>query len=326
MNSRILFSTVPLPSSLSSRLKQSSSVEILEGQELSSDVASNVEVLLAGDTGWLNKLDFGQMKNLRLIQTTSAGVDALDFELIPKNILVCGNVGAFSEQIAEHVFGMMICLARNLVLHEEELKNSVFNQSQGIFLKGKTIGIIGTGGIGQAVARLAKAFGMTTLGVNSSGRNVEFFDRTESIDNLNHLLSQSDVVVVALPLTLKTRNLINESNLRLTKSNCILINVGRGAVINEKALYNHLYSNPSFMAGTDVWWKYPSQGKPFAQDYPFLELPNFLGSPHIADGVPESHDLAVENAVRNIERYLKGEPLKGLAKREDYIGLKSMRN
>ena len=127
-----------------------------------------------------------------------------------------------------------------------------------------------------------------------------------------------------MPLTVGTMNLINESNLRLTKANCILVNVGRGKIINEKALYDHLRANPSFKAGIDVWWKYPAPGAPFAQNYPFLDLPNFLGSPHNADAVPESHELAVKNAVRNIERYLKREPLKGLAKREDYIGLKSM--
>jgi len=264
------------------------------------------------------------MTNLRFVQTLSAGIDAINFEVIPREVLVCGNVGAFSEQIAEHVFGMILCLARNIVLREEQLRRSVFDQSQGIFLKGKTIGIIGTGGIGQAVARLAKAFGMVTTGINSSGRNVEFFDRTDNIGGLNELLSQSDIVVIAMPLTVSTMNLINASNLRLTKSNCILINVGRGRIVNEKALYDHLRANPSFKAGIDVWWKYPAPGSPFAQDFPFLDLPNFLGSPHNADAVPESDELAIENAVRNIERYLKREPLKGLAKREDYVGLRSM--
>ena len=175
----------------------------------------------------------------------------------------------------------------------------------------------------MAIARLAKAFGMLTLGINSSGRNVEFFDRTESIGGLNQLLSQSDMIVIAMPLTVNTQDLINESNIGLTKANCILINVGRGPIVNEKALYDHLRSNPSFKAGFDVWWRYPAPGKPFVQDFPFLELPNFLGSPHNADGVPESHDLAIANAVRNVERYLKREPLKGLAKKEEYKGLKS---
>jgi phosphoglycerate dehydrogenase-like enzyme len=323
---RIIFTTTPLSSILRSRLQQSSSnaYEILEGDPISDDVASNVEVLLVSDTKWLNNVKFERMTKLHLVQTLSAGVDAIDFKVIPREVLVCGNVGAFSEQIAEHVFGMILCLARNIVLREEELRRSVFDQSQGIFLKGKTVGIIGTGGIGQAVARLAKAFGMGATGINSSGRNVDFFDRTNKIDGLNELLSQSDIVVIAMPLTVSTMNLINASNLRLTKSNCILINVGRGRIVNEKALYDHLRATPSFKAGIDVWWKYPAPGAPFAQDFPFLDLPNFLGSPHNADAVPESDELAVKNAVRNIERYLKREPLKGVANREDYEGLKTM--
>ena len=112
------------------------------------------------------------MDNLRLIQTMSAGVDALDFKLVREKTTVCGNVGAFSDQISEHVFGMILCLARNMLVHNDELKRSIFNQSGGTFLRGKTIAILGTGGIGQAVARLAKAHGMKTLGINSSGKSV----------------------------------------------------------------------------------------------------------------------------------------------------------
>ena len=147
-----------LSSTLRSRLQLSSSntIEIVEGDELPDEVASNVEILLVSDTKWLNEIKFERMKNLRLVQTLSAGVDVIDFEVIPREVLVCGNVGAFSEQIAEHVFGMILCLARNIILREEELRKSVFDQGQGIFLKGKTIGIIGTGGIGQAVGSTCK--------------------------------------------------------------------------------------------------------------------------------------------------------------------------
>ena len=127
--------------------------------------------------------------------------------------------------------------------------------------------------------------------------------------------------MLAIPLTIKTENLISDSNLKLMKKNCILINVGRGRVVNQKALYEHLLANPTFKTGIDVWWKYPEPGKPFAQDYPFFDLPNFIGSPHVADAVPESHEIALETAVQNIERYLKGEELRGIAKREDYLGL-----
>jgi phosphoglycerate dehydrogenase-like enzyme len=323
---RIIFSTTALQSTLRSRLLRVSNdtCEIFESDQFSDTVPSNVEILLVSDTKWLKKVKFDGMSKLRLIQTLSAGIDSIEFEHIPREVLVCGNVGAFSDPISEHVFGMILCLAKNLIGRDESLRRSIFDQSHGIFLKGKTIGIIGTGGIGQAVARLAKAYGMVTLGVNSSGKNVEFFDKTDSIGGLNQLMSQSDIVVVALPVTVKTLNLINESNLRLTKANCILINVGRGPVINEKALYDHLRVNPSFKAGIDVWWKYPAPGGAFAQNFPFLELSNVLGSPHNADSVPESHELAVENAVQNIERYLKGLPLKGVAMREDYLGLKSM--
>jgi len=323
---RIIFSTAPIPAGLGTRLQGSFGGvwELILGSDIPEEIRSRVEILVAADTKWLNKLSFKGMNNLRLVQTFSAGIDALDFETIPKDVIVCGNVGAFAEPIAEHVFGMIECLAKNLVVRDAELKRSIFDQSSGMFLKGKTIGVVGTGGIGKAVARLAKAYGMTTLGVNSSGRTAEFFDHIESTSGLDHVMATSDVIVLAVPLTLHTLNLINKSKLDLMKKNCILINVGRGWIVNEKALYDHLVENPSFKAGIDVWWRYPEPGKPFAQDYPFFGLPNFLGSPHIADHVPESDGLGIESIVRNLERYLNGEPTKGAVKREDYLGLKSV--
>jgi phosphoglycerate dehydrogenase-like enzyme len=328
MNNITILATTPLSENYRSRLcSLSSSIQIIESvreeDHLSEEIASHVNILLLSKGKWLDKSRVKSMPNLRLVQTMSAGVDSIDFNGIPEQVIVCGNVGAYSEQIAEHAFGMIICLARNLVVRNEQLRKGIFDHSvDGIFLSGKTIGIIGTGGIGQSVAKLAKAFGMKTMGINSSGKSAAFFDHVSSMDGLNQLLSHSDVVVIAIPLTIKTINLINESNLALTKPRCILINVARGPIINEKALYDHLRANPGFKAGLDVWWRYPSSSKePFSQHFPFFDLPNFLGSPHNSGDIPESEELALNNAIKNIERFIRREPLKGIAKREDYLEL-----
>jgi phosphoglycerate dehydrogenase-like enzyme len=285
------------------------------------------EVLLLSPKFVLTGERLAAMKNLRLIQSFSAGVDHLDFGIIPPDITVCANAGAFADPIAEFVLGAVISLGRNLEQHDKELRNGMFVQSPpGMFLKGKTIGVIGTGGIGQSVARIAKALGMVTFGVNTSGHPAPYFDRVSSLaGGLHSLLRESDIVVVAVPLTVKTRDLLGEKEFSALRPNCIIVNVARGAIINERALYDFLKTHPDAKAAIDVWWRYPkNRGKEdeiFEQDYPFGSLPNIRLSPHWSDGVHEFVKLGSNNAVDNIIRYLRNEPLKGVANREDYIGL-----
>jgi len=320
--SRILLSTVPLGADIMEKLRNAmgASQELALGNVPPGRYA-DVEVIIYSN-GTLTNDEFRDMVNLKLLQSTSAGLDHIEFRSLAPTVTVCANSGPYSDSIAEHVFAMVLCLAKNLIEHNQKLKDGIFEKSPlGVFIKGKTIGIIGAGGIGQSVARLAKSFGMKTLGVNSSGKDTVYFDRVSTLDKLDYLLSNSDVVVVTIPLTNKTRNLLDSTKLRLLKRNCILINVSRGAVINEKALYNLLMDNPTLKVGSDVWWKYPSANEKFMQDYPFFNLSNFIGTPHFADGVKETEDMVIDYAVENVIRYLKNQPLRGVAKREDYIDL-----
>jgi len=322
MSKNILLSTVPVRADAMEKLRNAmdSSRELVLGSVPPGRYA-DVEVIVYSN-GTLTSNEFRRMTNLKLLQSTSAGLDHIDFGSLAPAVTVCANSGPYSDPIAEHVFAMILCLAKNLIEHNQKLKNGVFEKSPlGVFLKGKTIGIIGAGGIGQAVARLAKSFGMKTLGINSSGKDTVYFDRVSTLAKLDSVLCTSDVIVVTIPLTNKTRDLLDSTKLRLLKRDCILVNVSRGAVINEKALYDLLMDNPTLKVGSDVWWRYPSAGEKFMQDYPFFNLPNFIGTPHFADGVKETEELVLDYAVENVIRYLKKQPLRGVAKREDYIGL-----
>jgi phosphoglycerate dehydrogenase-like enzyme len=318
---KIILSTVALSD------KQSETVELASGDfqiEFSKDGqsvnAERVEVLLLSDNASLQRETLSRLPNLKLIQTLWAGVDSVKFEIIPDSVTVCGNVGGFSQPIAEHVFGMIVSLAKDFREHERDLREGRFDRTkQGIFLNGKTICILGTGGIGQAVARLAKAFGMTTLGVNTKGEAAPEFDRTAAVSQLDEFLRQAQFVVIALPLTNKTRNLFDAKRLSRLNPGTILVNVGRAKVIDQKALYEYLVANPKVKVGTDVWWSYPKRGQKFAQDFAFFDLPNFMGTPHNSNDVPEADQIALDNAVKNILRYVNGEPLRGVAKREDYM-------
>ncbi|MDA4112793.1 MAG: 2-hydroxyacid dehydrogenase [Thaumarchaeota archaeon] len=266
---------------------------------------------------------FQEMPNVKLLQSISAGVDFIDVASIPPQVTLCSNAGAYKDPIAEHVFGMILYFGKNLARNHERLRNGVFEGStDGIFLREKTIGIIGAGGIGQSVARVAKGFNMRTIGINTSGRPVENFDAVWKMERLDDLLRQADVVVISLPLTNHTRNLIDAQKLGLMKEGCILVNVARGAIIVQDALYAHLKAHPRFKAGIDVWWRYPKSGEGFSQDYPFFELPNFLASPHNSDGVPEALGHGQEHAFSNVIRYLDGMPLERVVDKADYVGIR----
>jgi phosphoglycerate dehydrogenase-like enzyme len=303
-----------------------SEIEFLHLTQPSVSVLENTDVLLIGGRNrWITGDRMSQMKKLHLIQTLTAGMDHIDFGVIPPDVTVCSVAGAYGEPIGEFVLGAVLSVANDLFGRDSGIQQirPQANHSPSYFsLEGKKIGVIGTGGIGQNVARLAKGIGMITLGINSDGRSVPNFDNVMKMESLNRLLSESDVVVVAVPLTVKTRNLIGRQQLSLLKKNSILVNVARGAILNEKDLYEFLRDNPTVRAILDVWWKYPQEGsEKFEQDYPISKLPNVLSSPHVADNVLESNEMGSSAAIDNIIRYIKDEPLRNVVKKEDYLVL-----
>ena len=124
--------------------------------------------------------------------------------------------------------------------------------------------------------------------------------------------------VVTTPLNRETRDLIGRKELAWMKDDAILINVGRGDVINQKALYDHLKSHPNFRAGIDTWWSEPADRGELELDFPFFELPNIIGSPHCADHVPQSTPGATRKALENVKRFLLGNNIRGVLDRNDY--------
>ncbi len=328
---KIILTARPFSSKASDLLLQvtEGKYETLPPRNATPENSSRVEIILM-DTAMgeeLPLLSIDSLKrfpNLKLIQSTRAGVDVLPFQDFPTGVVVCGNIGAYGDQIAEHVFGMILYFARNLEVSNLALSKGLWQIPASIFLRGKTILIVGTGGIGESVARLAAGFGMRIVGVNSTGRKVPGFDSIVALNDIKEVLRDADVVVIALPLTVKTFHLIGESELRAMKSTCILVNVARGYIIDEAALYNRLKSTPNFRCGLDVWWHYPKKGASFEESFPFFELPNFLGTPHDSGIVPETEEIALLSAIENIGRFVRGELLKGVMNRNDYLGLKEL--
>jgi phosphoglycerate dehydrogenase-like enzyme len=260
---------------------------------------------------------------LSLIQLLSAGLDGVDFAAIPDHITVAGNVGAYADPIAEHVMAMTLSLAKHLQIEHAALARGQFDRpAESSTLHGAVCAILGFGGIGQATARLMRPFGARIHAVNSSGRTAEPVDWAGTLADLDQVLAAADVLVISLPLTTGTRGLIGARELALMKPDAILVNVARGAIVDEQALYAHLAAHPRFSAGLDAWWDEPRGGAAFHTNYPFFDLPNVLGSPHNSGDVPGIEEFAARRAAENVHRFLRGEPVTGVARRGDYAGFR----
>ena len=261
------------------------------------------------------------LKNLRFIQLIYAGADNIPFDIIPRGIILASNVGAFAEPIAEHVLALVLALAKNIItdyrmLGEGNFDRTGFNQE----LRGGICGIIGFGGNGRAIAGTMQMMGMKIFGINRSGTSDIPVEFVGAVSDLRKVLEASDVVVVTTPLTRETRDLIGRKELGWMKKNAILINVGRGDVINQQALYHHLKSHPNFRAGIDTWWSEPAERGDFVLEFPFFKLPNIIGSPHCADHVPRSIPRATRKALENVRKFLGGDQIRGRLNPEDYLG------
>jgi phosphoglycerate dehydrogenase-like enzyme len=177
---------------------------------------------------------------------------------------------------------------------------------------------LGFGGIGRATARLLRCFGVKIYAVNTTGKTDEEVEFVGTLNDLEHVLRSADIVVVALPLMNSTRGMIGERELAWMKDTAILVNVARGAIIDEDALFQKLKAQPEFTAALEAWWIEPHATGEFRTDYPFLDLPNVLGCPHNSGIVPGSFVNGARCAAENVKRWLNHEPMTGVVKRSDY--------
>jgi phosphoglycerate dehydrogenase-like enzyme len=256
--------------------------------------------------------------NVRWVHSLSAGLDSLLFpELVESPVILTNGRGVFSNSLAEFALGGCLFFAkdyRRLLRSQQEGRWDPFDNLE---LRGTTLGIVGFGTIGQSVARLARAFQMRVLALRrdpdrAEGRSLA--DQVYGPDGLQDMLSQSDFVVVTSPLTPETHHLINERALRAMKPSAIIINVGRGPVIDEAALIRALRENWIRGAALDVF-----EEEPLPEGHPFYSMENVFLSPHCADHTFTWLDDAMDFFVKNFERFVNGEALENVVdKRRGY--------
>ncbi|MDH7602401.1 MAG: D-2-hydroxyacid dehydrogenase [Armatimonadota bacterium] len=253
---------------------------------------------------------FARARRLKWIQFGSAGIDHTVFpELLQSDVILTTLAGIHRVVVAEHVFALMLALARRLNLScvlqmEHKYERSEIAATADV-LAGKTIGIIGLGRIGLNIARLAKAFEMRVVGTKRvlEGR-LENIDRIYRASEYRKVLPISDYLVLAVPLTDETRALIGRSEIEAMKPGACLINVARGAMVDHDALADALRSGKLAGAALDV---FPAE--PLPPDSPLWDLPNTIITPHTAGSHPGYADSAAEIFRQNLEAFLTGGPM-----------------
>ncbi|MGQ4892796.1 MAG: 2-hydroxyacid dehydrogenase [Candidatus Njordarchaeia archaeon] len=299
--------------------------EIVYGRELENRekhrYIENAEVLITGSGRELNEDFFKKTKKLKFIQTLSAGLDNIPFHAIPKHVIVASNAGGNAKIVAEHALALILSALKNIPKHDRLMRKGTWNRKiQGRMLSGKTVGIVGFGNIGKELAKMLKCFNVKIYAINRTGKTDMDVDYIGKIENLDNVLKNSDIIILALPLTKKTRHLITMRELNMLKKDAIIVNVARGPIIKEEDLYNYLKENPNVTAALDVWWTYPEKPiEKHEQRYPFHKLENVIMTPHIAGFSREITRDVMKHAAENVKRFLIGTKPKNIAKRDDYV-------
>ena len=264
------------------------------------------------------------MPRLRFIQSILAGVNHIPFKTLNRRVVVASNAGAYSGAVAEYAWALLLSAAKRIVEHHVGLREGSArlvrhgDAAEGVYmLEGKTLGILGFGGIGRMVARLSQPLKMRVLALARTKTAASGVNVLTGRRGLERILKESDATVIALPLTKQTTHIINKSALSKMREHAILVNIARGELVDENAVYNHLKSHPGFRFATDVWW-YRDNRESLETNHDFASLPNFIGTPHVSGPSGLATGLPIKVAVDNTLRFLMGKTPENIVDRSEY--------
>jgi phosphoglycerate dehydrogenase-like enzyme len=298
----------------------------LSVEGLADGPVDDVEVLLRG---WLVAEAFDRLlvraPHLTWVHSATSGVErALTPAALARDVLVTNARGVFSRPIAEHVLLMILAVSRHLPQLIELQHERTWQPLEGRELRELTIGIVGYGSLGRAVASLASAFGARVIAMrrrpdapDESGSGAaddpEAFpfepriDHVVGPDGLHELLAESDIVVLAAPLTAETEGMIDEAAVAAMKRDAWLINVARGRLIDDTSLIRALRENRIGGAALDAF-----RDEPLPVSSPYWELPNVILTPHTAWSSARVLDRSIDLFCDNLVRFSRGEPLRNV--------------
>ena len=262
---------------------------------------------------------------LKLVQVPGAGLDRIDRAALGAGTALA-NVYGHEVGIAEYALGAMLALTRQFGRLDVALRRGTWESQWAVGvappppwpeLAGKTLGILGYGHIGQALAQRAAAFDMTVLAIRRSPVP-DAYAIVRGPEALDDVLTRADYLVVTLPLTAETRGLLGARELARMKRSAMLVNVARAELVDEDALYRALADSALAGAALDVWYRYPRTMEPTApSSRPFHELPNVLMTPHVSGWTTGMLEARATLIADNIERIARGERPQNLLARPD---------
>lgn len=250
---------------------------------------------------------------LRVIGKTGVGVDNIDVDAATeRGIFVCNVPALSADAVAEHTFSMILALAKNLIEANKRLRTEGWASRdrlwpRNIELHGKVLGIIGLGAIGSRVSTIAKAFGINVLAYDPYVLVEKATSVGAELINLETLLRESDFVTIHCALTEETKNLIDQSKIKLMKETAFLINCARGPLVNQDALVSALKEGTIAGAAVDVY-----EDEPVILENPLLKLKNVIVTPHIAGMTYDSRVKTIEILVDDVVKALKREVPKNI--------------
>ena len=256
---------------------------------------------------------FSAAKKLRWVQSISSGVDSFMYpEFINSDVLLTSEKGLVGEHLADHAFGLLLALTRQLAaardLGPDSWNNRPGLRAQEVELTGLNLGIIGFGGTGRAVAKRAHAFGLRIRAIDKDLMDgTDSVNKVESAEALDDLLAWSDILAICCPLTEETDKLINQETLGQLKPGAYIINVTRGEIIDEDSLVDALKSGHVRGAGLDV-----TPREPLPAESELWRLPNVVMTPHTAGASQYRASRNLERFISNVEKFRQNLPLDGI--------------
>lgn len=239
---------------------------------------------------------FRACPDLRMISIWGVGTDNIDLAAAARHdVTVCNTPGSNAYAVAEHAIALMLAVARKIPQIDREMRGGAWPREMLAQLHGKTLGVFGTGSIGTRVAELARAFGMTVLAWSA---------RRNTVAEKESVLARSDIVSLHVRLTPETRGFIGRREFSLMKPGAILVNTGRGPLVDRDALLAALRTGGLAGAGLDVF-----HDEPVKPDDPLLGCANTVLSPHNAGQTPEVRRDGLLATIRNVESFLAGKPV-----------------
>ncbi|HAQ03561.1 MAG: hypothetical protein MB52_07090 [marine actinobacterium MedAcidi-G1] len=272
---------------------------------------TGIEILVVRSTKVISEV-FDKSDSLGLVVRSGAGINTIDCQgAADSGIYVCNVPGTNSIAVAELTMGLILAIDRHIPSATADLKENrwnkkIYSDAGGLF--GKTLGIVGLGEIGLAVAERARSFGITVIAKKAS-RKPETESKIRSngiklVDTVQELISESDMVSIHLPSKSETKNFVNEDFLKLMKPNSILINTSRGEVVDEAALIASI-NEKNIRAGLDVFCNEPTTGSGnFSSE--LAQHPNVIGTHHIGASTQQAQNATVEETIRVIDAFREG--------------------